>query len=315
MITNFNNTRKDLAEKIDFQQLFTNLETGFLGIKTGDTVQPSQLGLIAPNNDDCIIYPAADFANNIVGVKLSPFIASKISKNENPVTAYTFLLSMLTGQPIIVCDSFHLTAIRTAATSVLAVSKLKPKLNKLAIIGFGPIGQEHLRCSLLKFNWDNISIFSPSISKDKSKGIEIINSHNLNPNSSDIGFSDSIEESISNADVIMLCTSSKTEILDLSITKNSCIVTSIVTNSPTAHEVKPNSLIGCDVYCDLLPNTLEIGGEFKILKESGKLKDVNILGDLSSLCEGKTIIDENKRRYFRSVGLGIEDIIIANCLL
>jgi L-arginine dehydrogenase len=317
MITNFNSNRKDLASKIDFKLLFNKLEQAFAGLKDKLTVQPEQTALIAPNGDDCIIYSAADFANNIVGVKLSPYVAGRTNQNLNPVTAFTLLLSMKTGEPIILCDSFNLTAMRTAATSILAVSKLKPKQKKLAIIGFGAIGQEHLRCALIKFDWETVTIFSPKISIDNRIAIENINDNNLNPYNFNIEFAQSLDTAVENADVVMLCTSSKTEILDLSKTKDDCIITSIVTNSPTAHEVKPMSLKGCDIFCDYLPNSLTVAGEFKLLAELSELNSLNIKGDLSDLCnlDFASTVNPNARRYFRSVGLGIEDIVIANSLL
>jgi L-arginine dehydrogenase len=317
MITKIKQSRKEIIEKINYYQLLNNLETAFLGIKTGTTVQPNQFALVAPNNDDCIVYSAADFKSNIVGVKLSPFVSSRGSRNLNPVTAYTLLLSMNDGEPLIICDSVHLTAIRTAATSILAISKLKPNTQKLSIIGFGPIGQEHLRGALIKFTWENICIYSPTISKDNKKGYDIIEENNINQNNSKITFSETIDECINDATVIMLCTSSKKDIIDLKNTVSNSVITSIVTNSTYAHEVVPESLQGCNVYCDYLPNCLEIAGEFKILKELNKLNTVNIVGDLPALCDKNSNIDvnPNSKRYFRSVGLGIEDIIIANSLL
>jgi len=317
MITNFNSNRKELASKIDFENLLNKLEQAFKGLKEQLTIQPEQTALIAPNGDDCIIYAAADFANHLVGVKLSPYVAGRTSQNLNAVTAYTFLISMKTGEPIIVCDSFNLTAMRTAATSILAISKLKPTQKKLAVIGFGPIGQEHLRWALVKFKWETVSIFSPKISIDKKIAIEKINENNLNPKNYAIEFAENLDMAVDDADVIMLCTSSKTEILDLSKTKSECIITSIVTNSPTAHEVKPISLKECDVYCDFLPNSLTVAGEFKLLNEQGELSNLNIKGDLSDLCnwDFENNVNPNSRRYFRSVGLGIEDIVIANSLL
>jgi len=314
MITKFNNSRKELIDLIDLQKLHIKLEEAFKGLKTRQTIQPEQIALIAPNNDDCIIYTAANFSDDIVGVKLSPFISERSKKGLNPVTAYTFLLSMTSGEPILVCDSFHLTAIRTAATSILAVTKLKPNTQKLAIIGFGSIGQEHLRLAQRNFDWNEINIFSPSISDNKEKGDNILIEQNIE--SKKVSFTNNLEEAIQNADVIMMCTSSKTSVLDINTTKSNCIISSIVTNSSTAHEVNPESLTNCTIYCDYLPNCLNVAGEFKILKESNKLDSLNIVGDLSDLCADNCDIQVNinSRRYFRSVGLGIEDIVIAKSL-
>lgn len=314
MKVNLASSRLDLVSKIDFDILFQNLETAFLGLKNKETIQPNQITLVAPNNDDCIIYSAADFNSNIVGVKLSPYIAARIAQKLNPVTAFTILLSMNTGEPLLICNSYDLTAIRTAATTILAVSKLKPSLNKLAIIGFGAIGQEHLRCAIRRLGFNIIHIYSPSLSTNIEKGLEILKVNKFD-NASNIHFVNNLDTAICDADVVMLCTSSKTSILDIESTSSNSIITSIVTNSPTAHEITPSSLLNCDIYVDLYPNSINVAGEFEILRSQNKFDKLNIIGDLSDLCLGVDIVRADRRRYFRSVGLGIEDIVIANCII
>ncbi|MBO0019933.1 hypothetical protein JJD16_14795, partial [Listeria monocytogenes] len=73
----------------------------------------------------------------VYGVKTSPYIV----REQGPlVTAWTLLMSMQTGQPLLLCAAARLTTARTAATTAVAVDALAPtEAGRLALIGSGPV--------------------------------------------------------------------------------------------------------------------------------------------------------------------------------
>ena len=92
------------------------------------------------------------------GLKVSPYLKTE---GQPIIRATTLLMSMLTGQPILLCDSMALTTERTAATTALAVDLLARRdACKLAVIGSGPVALAHLRYVLPLRDWTGIRISS-----------------------------------------------------------------------------------------------------------------------------------------------------------
>jgi len=252
----------------------------------------------------------------IIGIKLSPYIASLSSKGKPPVTAYTLLMSAESGEPLLLCDSLLLTAIRTAATTSLALDYLIPHgARSLAIIGSGKVAQQHLRFVSKQHDWTRIAIYSPSLSGQTSiKAVERLSQ--LKSIQNNLVVCHSAQEAVQDADVVMLCTSSGKPVLNVEWLKENITVTSISTNSPRAHEIPPDKLHLFKVYCDYRRTAPLSAGEMIIAAEKYGWAPSSIIADLPELIAQKThATTPPGRNFFRSIGLGLEDLAIASLLL
>jgi L-arginine dehydrogenase len=290
------------------------LREAFAGLGNDATVQPAQTLTPFPNDEgDCIFYPGVIFDLDVVGVKVSPYINALKRDGKYPVTAYTLLLSAATGRPTVLCDSYALTTIRTAATTALALEYLTPpSAQKLAIIGSGKVALEHLRYVASQHDWRSIEVWSPSLSTDGAKAKLI--GEQLQEISPKATVAKSRSAATTGADVLMLCTSSGTPVIQFDEVPQNCVVTSISTNAFRAHEIAPQSLNGYAVFCDYAATCPITAGEMIIATEAGDWTADRVVGDLSGLVTGKIKRPDKGRVYFRSTGLAIEDLAVANLL-
>lgn len=281
------------------------LRKSFGGLNTGASVQPAQTVTAFPDGGgDCIFYPGLLWDLDLVGVKVSPYIPALGKQGKSPVTAYTLLLSASTGQPKLLCDSLALTTARTAATTALALDYLTPAhALRLAVIGAGKVAQEHLRYVAPARSWASISAFSPSLSDGRKQFDDV-----------DVRVAGSAAEAVEDADVVMLCTSSARPVLDLADVKAGATITSISTNGHQAHEIEPAALADLDVFCDYRVTAPVTAGEMILAEEAGLWSSAAIVADLPELVRDGQAPDSSRRRYFRSTGLGIEDLAIAGLL-
>ncbi len=294
------------------------VKEAFAGLASGTSVQPAQTVTVFPGTEgDCIFYPGVLWDQKVIGVKLSPYIAELSRKGNYPVTAYTMLMSAETGQPILVCDSLALTTIRTAATTSLALDYLIPEQAKnLAIIGSGKIAIHHLKYAVDQHTWSNISMFSPTLADQTSDKRQKVSQAIKNLNA-DVTFAPSAQDAIGDADVVMLCTSSGTPVIEYEWLKDRVVVTSISTNVPKAHEISPVSLQHFDVFCDYRKTAPLSAGEMVIAKAEYGWSEESVVADLPELVTGKHsgISATSGKVFFRSIGLGIEDLAIATLLV
>ena len=271
----------------------------------GRVTQPAQvLTLLPDSRGDFITYSGILAEDGVIGVKVSPYV---VSPSGGKVTATTMLVSLETGQPLLFCDSLALTTERTAATTALAVDLLaRSDAANLAIIGSGPIALAHLRHVMPLRSWRGIRIHSRNISAKKETLEARVGKLWPVPE-----IVDDCSLAVADADVVLLCTSSGTPVLSMDHIRPGMLVTSISTNVARAHEIPPDALARMNVYCDDRSTTPLIAGEMVLASENGWSRD-DIRGDLGELACGKAQAPSPDRpSFFRSMGLGIEDVKMA----
>ena len=294
---------RELLAQVDVPQI---LHTLFRALAAGHAVQPAQQLVAFPHGaGDFINYLGVLAEEGVYGVKTSPYIV----REQGPlVTAWTLLMSMQTGEPLLLCDAAELTTARTAATTALAVEALAPQTaRRLAIIGSGKVAQAHLHYVKNLRDWQIISVFSPSLATANTDAIK-----RLDPR---LSIADSCDAAVADADVILLCTSSAGPVIDPSRLSKPALITSISTNAPRAHEVPPQSLNAMQVFCDYRQTTPGSAGEMLIAAEQHGWDKNAIVGDLPELLSEQVQRPAYDRNvFFRSIGLGLEDIALANAL-
>jgi L-arginine dehydrogenase len=296
---------RQLLAQIDVPQILRKL---FRDLAAGSAVQPAQQLVEFPQGaGDFINYLGVLAEDGVYGVKTSPYI---VREQGALVTAWTLLMSMKTGQPLLLCDAGELTTARTAATTAVAVDALAPvNATRLAIIGSGKVAQAHLHYVKSLRDWQSISVYSPSLLEDAETQAA------LKAIAPGLKIAVSRETALADADVIMLCTSSAGPVIDPAELSRPALITSISTNAPRAHEVPPASLNDMQVFCDYRLTTPGSAGEMLIAAEQHGWSKDSMVGDLSDLLSEKVQRPDYRRHvFFRSIGLGLEDIALATAI-
>ncbi|HIC7213809.1 ornithine cyclodeaminase family protein [Burkholderia stabilis] len=280
----------------------------FASLASARAVQPPQTLTLFPGQaGDFITYLGALADEQVFGAKLSPYV---VTGGKPIVTAWTALMSMRTGQPLMWCDAGLLTVERTAGTTALAVDCLAPcDARHLAIVGAGAVGLAHLRHTAALRDWETIRVYSPALAGDAALQATL---SQLDRRAQAAA---SVDACVRDADVVMLCTSSGTPVLGDGMLTRPALVTSISTNVARAHEIPPTWLPDMDVYCDYRHTTPASAGEMQIAAADHGWAAERIVGDLPALVAGTCAAPSRARHaFFRSIGLGLEDIAIAHAL-
>ena len=299
--------REDVLKVLPKVDVFSTVEAMFGALGRGEAVQPKQVQTLFPNDKgDFIIYTGVWMSAGVYGLKTSPFI---VQEKGYTVTAWTLLMSTETGNPLLLVDSSRLTLERTAATTAVAVKYLARKAAKhLAVIGTGAQALAHIRYVFGIRDWESIRVWS-------------LNSHELTDEKREefksaaqglLEFVSSKAEALQNADVILLCTSAASAVIEAKDIEGSPLITSISTNAPGAHEVDPATLAQMDVYCDCTATTATVAGEMKLAAEAGTWNSEMVKGDLGALVNKACELPAyDKPVFFRSIGQGLEDVAVA----
>ena len=298
-----------VQERLQGLDVLGAMRSLFGALAEGQAVQPPQaLALFPGDQGDFITYSGILAREQVFGLKVSPYLKTA---GRPIITATTLLMSMRTGQPLLLCDAGALTTERTAATTALAVDLLaREDARNLAVIGSGPVALAHLRQVLPLRAWERIRISSLDLPR---------NAEALHPLLAGLGRPVTIAgnqaQALEDADVILLCTSSGQPLLDPRTLGRPALITSISTNAPMAHEVPPEALGAMDVYCDYRATTPATAGDMVLARERG-WSAADLRGDLGELVAGTAPLPDYARHcFFRSVGLGLEDVQLALAIL
>jgi L-arginine dehydrogenase len=154
--------------------------------------------------------------------------------------------------------------------------------------------------------WDSIQVFSPGLhgSEAQRAAVTALDTR--------VTVSATLEDCVRDADVVALCTSSGTPVLTEGMLTRPALITSISTNVANAHEIPPAWLPQMDVYCDYRRTTPASAGEMKLAAELHGWSPQNVVADLPELVGGNANRPSYRRHaFFRSIGLGLEDMAIA----
>ncbi|HUJ30229.1 MAG TPA: ornithine cyclodeaminase family protein [Candidatus Acidoferrum sp.] len=302
--------QSDFDARLPERDVLNALRAAIASLANGSAVQPPQVAGLVADQLDVIWYSGILSEQKLFGAKLSPYFPAR--KDGPKVTAWTVLLSAETGDPILLCDSLALTTERTAGTTALALELLMPAgAKRLAIIGVGAVGMAHLRYASTVHEWNQVQLYSRTIDRNRAVA------EKLPPQVREkIKIAESAEAAVWDSDVVLLCTSSGSPVIDHRWLRPGQLITSITTNAPDAHEIAPEALTGLEIYCDYRVTTPGVAGEMKLAARNHSWTPDSICGDLPQLISGKARQPTGRAPiFFRSVGLGIEDIAIASALL
>lgn len=193
---------------INWEEVIEKIRETVHTLKDGDFAQPIKPYLRYRDVTNRIIAMPAFVGGKVSfsGIKWIASFPDNIRKNIPRANSVTILNDADTGVPACIINTSHVSAVRTAAVTGLVVKEYlqRNRQGKLTvgIIGFGPIGQQHLDMisTLLGDRLDHVNIYDlnqpdpslvPASLKDK---VNIVHTW---------------EEAFEHADILMTCTVSK----------------------------------------------------------------------------------------------------------
>lgn len=241
---------------------------------------------------------------NRSGIKWIASFPENIKKGINRAHSVIILNDAKTGKPISVINSGSISAIRTASVSGLMLKKFmelkRHRSMKVGIVGFGPIGQYHLRmCTeLLGDLLEEVLLFDlKSISEDVIPS-DIVEKVTL---------VESWKDAYKDADVFITCTVSKTPYIDLEPKPGSLhLNVSLRDYKTTVFPWFAKGMI-VDDWNEVCREKTDV--EMFHLENGLTANDVKLIQDV--LNDHLHTIDENQPILFNPMGMAVFDMAIA----
>jgi alanine dehydrogenase len=212
-------------------------------------------------------------------------------------------------------DANLVTGFRTAATSAAALDRLAPKRPaRLAVLGSGLEASMHTRAFAAIRSLSEVTVFSPTPER-RAAFAEAVR-HDLEIPAR---VSATAQEAVEGADLVLAAARSRGEVPILygNWLKPGAAVVSIGSTVPQQREIDVSVVERCDlIVCDVLEEVLHETGDAIAARAAGIAVDHKAFSLADLMCGA---CDERlkvaKAPMFKSVGAGLQDVVVAELIL
>ena len=298
----------DIVSAINFTDLLKSTEEAMTLQEQGDYFMPDRIHLSYQGNVQ-LLMPA--FTKKHFATKLVSVFPGNVKNNKPALFGTVILNDGHTGEPLAVLNGAKLTALRTAAVGALGLLYTTPReLNSLGLIGAGVQGfhQVLLACTVRQIKYLGINdphhpaldTFIQQLSQYLPE-LEIKVYHNVN-------------DLLQNSQAIITATTSLTPVLpaDMDLLSGKHFI-GIGSYTPDMQEYPEELFSQLDqVFIDT-PLACKEAGDLSIPLKKGILKGDQV-HTLGKLIVGDLKIDFSQTTLFKSVGMALFDLLVAQAI-
>jgi ornithine cyclodeaminase len=271
------------------------------------SVDPPRTSLSA-RNGQLLVMPST--ATDHIGIKLVTVADSRSSPDTPRIQGVHVQFDPATLAPRAVLDGIALSNIRTAAVSVVALRALAdPASAELLVFGAGPQALHHARGICAEWPISSVRVVSRRIESARRCAAELAGV----VGSIEIEAVDPEDARVSDADIIVCATTSKTRLFASSPRDGAAIV-AVGSHSPSVRELPGALLQRSYVAVEDRAAALREAGDIVLAISEGFITERDIDADLCELVRrGRVLV--NSPRVFKSVGMAWQDAVVASAIL
>jgi thiomorpholine-carboxylate dehydrogenase len=301
----------DLEHLLPMDDLIDAMGTALGGFSAGKVVQPVRSVLpIGGGRDFFGVMPAYITDPPAFGAKLVTVFGRNTAVDLPTHLAVVLLFSTDTGALVAAMNGRYITEARTAAVSAVSADLLaRDDASVLAIIGSGVQARSHLVAMDRVFELSEIRVWSPNPDHQATFVDEMKSS-----TSARLVGSDSAEQAVQGADVIVLVTSSTEPVVQNEWIKSGAHVISVGACRPDQREMDPALVQRGRLFVDSRAAALAESGDIVMGIHDRLFTASHIAGEIGEVLNGKAEGRRSPRdvTIFKSLGLAVEDVAAAD---
>ncbi len=287
---------KVMSMRSAIQAIAAYLATGF------DPEAEAQRTIADVPGGQLLFMPAA--GNGYAGAKLISLAPGNAGAGIPRIHGLYVLFDGDTLEPVALLDGGALTSLRTPAVSAVAIDGLAvPNAETMVIFGTGPQARGHLEAARQVRPIRQVGVVGRTLARAR-EFVEKIDVRGLDVKAVSA-------EAVSDADVIICSTNSRTPLFPGSAVRNSSLVVAVGSHEASVSEVDAQLVKRSTVVVESRSAALHEAGDILQAMRLGGLQADCISGSLSDLVHGRLAVKTDAPRFFKSVGMAWEDLVVA----
>lgn len=304
-------SKEQIEEMVDPDQMMDQIEEAYRIYGSGEFYMPPR-PTVEHENKQLMYMPC--YTKDIIGTKILSIFPENSKLGLPSIDGIVLLNDYTTGAPLAVMDGQSVTAWRTGAVGGVGIRHLSRKdCRTVGIIGAGMQGFHQAVYASAARDIHTVYVFNHS-DRDLTDYLERLKKA-IDKEDVKVVQCKAVEELVRNSDIICTTTPSTTPVLpdDKELLRGKCII-AIGSYMPEMREI-PDAVLDLvdNVYIEL-PYACEESGDLSQPLASGKLTKDRVKLMHEYLVSGGKEIKEGQTTYFKSVGMGLFDVCIAQKL-
>ncbi|MFF9508608.1 ornithine cyclodeaminase family protein [Streptomyces sp. NPDC014724] len=269
---------------------------------------PARHHLNVPGGE-LLIMPAT--TQQVTGVKIAGVAPANPARDLPRITGSYLLLDAPTLLPLALLDGAALTTLRTPAVSALAIRHLTgPVVHHMVLFGTGPQAYGHLAAVLAERRVERVTV----VGRTPHRADALAEHARRLGADARVARADGAGE-IATADLVLCCTTSATPLFDGALVPDGAMVVAVGSHTHDAREVDTALVSRSAVFVESRSAALSEAGDLLIPMAGGAFRGEDIRGNLAELVTGRASGGQSAGatgpRFFKSVGMGWEDLAVA----
>ncbi|RIL70423.1 ornithine cyclodeaminase family protein [Staphylococcus devriesei] len=301
---------QDQQQLLNMEEVIEEVAQSLKAYSEGKTETP--LRYVLPFNEEnrYLVMPALSDELKIVGIKTVTFAPDNPKKGKKTITGSVLLSDYETGETLAVLDGSYLTKIRTGAISGVATKYLaREDAKTLCVIGAGDQAEGLIAAVMAVRNIDTVHFSSRTKENAEKLASNVAQEYNVQTE-----VFDEADDAMEDADVVVTATNSSKPVYSRSL-QPGVHLNAVGSFKPEMQELPSESmLVANKIVVESTEAAMEETGDLKVPQEEGILTENSLHGELGNIVAGKISgrEDDKEVTLFKSVGLAIVDIVVAN---
>lgn len=298
------------AELLNMKEVINEVANALQAYSEGKTENPLRYALDFNDHNRYLVMPALSDSLKIVGVKTVTFAPNNAGENKPTIVGSVILSDYDTGETLSVLDAGFLTKVRTGAISGVATKYLARQDAKvLAVIGAGVQAKGLIEAVLAVRDIKTIHLSSRTIAKAQHLATQLRQQLDI-----DVHVFDDADDAINDADIIVTATNSSTPVFSSPL-QPGVHINAVGSFKPDMQELPTHAVSQANqIVIESQEAAFEETGDLIIPMNEGVINDTTMITEIghiiSDQATGRT--SSNDITLFKSVGLAIVDIVVAN---
>jgi len=305
---------KEVIAALPMEAAVKAMKRAFILLSAGEAVVPPRVSIETARKDGSMLFmPSYLPCENSMGVKLLSLFPGNAARGLPYIQSLMVLYDGNTGSPLAVMDGGSLTAIRTGAAAGAATAALaREESSSVAIFGAGVQGRTQLEAVCVARRILRAIIYDPDRAAAQRFAAEMSAKTGIG-----VAVAATPAEALREADIVCTVTVSREPVFRDHELKRGAHVNAMGSFKLDAREIPGGTVARSRIFVDHRESALSEAGDLVIPMNEALVGGAEAWTELGETLAGKKPgrLSEDEVTLFKSVGLGIQDLVAAAAVL
>ena len=305
-------TNDDIRQLITMREAIGIVRETLAQFSNKEAIMPQRASInIKEGKGTTLFMPAYLPHSGGLGVKIVGIFPDNKSLGLPTISGVILLNNSQTGEVSSIMEAGYITALRTGAASGVATDLLANEgATKVGLFGAGVQARSQLQAIMEVRNIAKVFIYDVDRGRAEMLAQEM---EELKGRSCTFIPVDAPEKAVSEADIIITATTSKTPVFNGRHLKEGTHINAIGSFKPQHREIDDETIKRAKIFVDSYTDCLEEAGDIIIPLTKGLISKEDIYAEVGEVLLGRKRGRENSKQttLYKSVGLAVLDIAVA----